>query len=190
MAQSDKPPQEKLESMIAFTNLLSKARLTRMTEELKDIVQDLYELMVQTAAYDQVGSQIRSQDVLVTTLTHLHKSLTTLSTTANSLLPESSPLNDTNDPTPSSKDILIPPELLHYVDGGRNPDIYTREFVELARRGNQIMKGKQEAFGAFRDVLAREIGFGLPEVREDVRGVLEGAGVERGMGWEEGVTME
>lgn len=37
-------------------------------EELKDIVQDLYELMVQAAAYDQVGSGIKSRDVLIDTM--------------------------------------------------------------------------------------------------------------------------
>lgn len=58
---------------------------------------------------------------------------------------------------------------MQYVDNGRNPDIYTREFVELARRGNQQLAGKMTAFGAFRDVLAGEMGKALPELREDVR---------------------
>lgn len=144
--------------------------------------------MVQTAAYDQVGHQIRSQDVLISTLTRLHQSLTTVSITATSLLTESDPTLH-NNPKAPSRDILIPPELLHYVDGGRNPDIYTREFVELARRGNQIMKGKKEAFGGFRDILAREIGQGCPELREDVNRVLKGGGVGE-MKWEEDAKME
>jgi mediator of RNA polymerase II transcription subunit 10 len=70
----------------------------------------------------------------------------------------------------------VPPELLQYVDNGRNPDIYTREFVELARKGNQLMKGKQEAFASFRDVLAGEMGKALPELREDVGRVLDETG--------------
>lgn len=70
----------------------------------------------------------------------------------------------------------MPPELIQYVDGGRNPDIYTREFVELARRGNQLMKGKQEAFASFRDILAREMASALPEVRSDVEKVVRETG--------------
>jgi mediator of RNA polymerase II transcription subunit 10 len=48
--------------------------------------------------------------------------------------------------------------------------------VELARRGNQLMKGKKEAFGSFRDVLAREMASALPEVRKDVERVVRSTG--------------
>jgi hypothetical protein len=36
---------------------------------------------------------------------------------------------------------LEPPEIIDYVDSARNPDIYTREFVELVQRGNQDLRG-------------------------------------------------
>lgn len=48
--------------------------------------------------------------------------------------------------------------------------------MELARRGNQLMRGKMAAYGDFRDVLAREMGRALPEVREDVEKVVEATG--------------
>ena len=70
----------------------------------------------------------------------------------------------------------VPPELLEYVENGRNPDIYTREFVELVRRGNQLMRGKVRAFAAFRDVLAEQMAQGMPELRADVERVLEATG--------------
>lgn len=70
----------------------------------------------------------------------------------------------------------MPPELLEYVENGRNPDIYTREFVELVRRGNQLMRGKQSAFASFRDVLAEQMSSAMPELREDVAKVLEATG--------------
>ena len=70
----------------------------------------------------------------------------------------------------------MPPELLQYVDQGRNPDIYTREFVELARRGNQLMRGKEKAFEAFRDCLAREMLAALPELGPDVEAVVAATG--------------
>ncbi|KAI9740659.1 MAG: RNA polymerase II mediator complex subunit [Claussenomyces sp. TS43310] len=146
--------------------------------QLQNIVQDLYELMVQASAYDNVGPGVQSRDVLVGTIEHLHQSLTTIHQTAATLA---------RDP---ARDVRIPPELIQYVDAGRNPDIYTREFVELARRGNQLMRGKQAAFAAFRNTLAAEMTRGLPELDEDVRRVVEatgggggsGAGVEPGVG--------
>ena len=70
----------------------------------------------------------------------------------------------------------MPPELLEYVENGRNPDIYTREFVELVRRGNQLMKGKARAFGSFRDVLAEQMASAMPELREDVKTVVQATG--------------
>jgi mediator of RNA polymerase II transcription subunit 10 len=41
---------------------------------------------------------------------------------------------------------------------------------------NQLGRGKAHAFRGFRDVLARELGSALPEVRGDVERVLEGTG--------------
>jgi mediator of RNA polymerase II transcription subunit 10 len=70
----------------------------------------------------------------------------------------------------------VPPELLAYVENGRNPDIYTREFVETVRRGNQLLKGKLHAFGSFRDVLAAEMAAAMPELRQDVDRVCEATG--------------
>lgn len=70
----------------------------------------------------------------------------------------------------------MPPELVKYVEGGRNPDIYTREFVELVRRGNQLVRGKMGAFETFRDVLAGEMSSAMPELKGDVDRVLEATG--------------
>ena len=86
------------------------------------------------------------------------------------------PLQDPNLPSagrPRGALPAIPPELIQYVENGRNPDIYTREFVELVRRGNQLMRGKMAAFASFRDVLAGEMRSALPEVAGDVDRVVE-----------------
>jgi len=48
--------------------------------------------------------------------------------------------------------------------------------VELARRGNQLMLGKEKAFASFRDVLAREMITALPELKGDVETVIEATG--------------
>lgn len=76
----------------------------------------------------------------------------------------------------------MPPELVKYVEGGRNPDIYTREFVELVRRGNQLVRGKMGAFETFRDVLAGEMTSAMPELKGDVDRVLEATGKKDGPG--------
>ena len=74
----------------------------------------------------------------------------------------------------------LPPEIIDYVDAARNPDIYTREFVELVQRGNQDLKGKMEAFASFRDVLAREIRGAMPECSGEVERVLSATGGRTG----------
>ena len=70
--------------------------------------------------------------------------------------------------------MLVPPEIIAYVEEGRNPDIYTREFVELVQRGNAYVRGKSEALLGFRDALAEEVGAEWPECEGWVRGVVGG----------------
>ncbi|CAH0049076.1 unnamed protein product [Clonostachys solani] len=126
--------------------------------KLKDVVQELYQIMVQVSTYDAMGRS--SKEVLSSEIKNLSQALQALHTAA-------SPPNQ----LPS-----VPPELLDYVENGRNPDIYTREFVEAVRRGNQLLKGKLHAFGSFRDVLAAEMAAAMPELRQDVDRVCEATG--------------
>lgn len=86
-------------------------------------------------------------------------------TTANSLAALSS--------ESSSLSVHIPPEIVEYVESGRNPDIYTREFVELAQKQNQYLKGKSEAFADFRDELAKEIVKAMPNLKDEVEKRIE-----------------
>lgn len=108
------------------------------------------------------GRSTSSRDVLARELGSLSQALQTVHRTSTTrTLPQ------------------VPPELVTYVDNGRNPDVYTREFVELVRRGNQLMAGKERAFAAFRDVLAAEIESAMPELRGDVDKVLDATGGRR-----------
>ncbi|KAI0095713.1 transcription factor subunit Med10 of mediator complex-domain-containing protein [Nemania sp. FL0031] len=136
-----------------------------LEQQLKDTIQSMHNIMVQVTAYDTATSSSlspapsstarSSRDVLVAELNALSRSLQTIHRTATTrTLP------------------AVPPELVEYVDNGRNPDIYTREFVELVRRGNQLMRGKQSAFASFRDVLAGEIEAAMPELRDDALRVV------------------
>ncbi|UNI14027.1 RNA polymerase II mediator complex subunit [Purpureocillium takamizusanense] len=130
-----------------------------LEQQLKDIIQDLYNIMVQVTTYDTTGRP--SREVLSNQVKTLSTSLQTLHASADHPLAA----------LPS-----VPPELLEYVENGRNPDIYTREFVELVRRGNQLMRGKAAAFASLRDVLAADMAAAMPELRDDVERVLDATG--------------
>jgi len=79
--------------------------------------------------------------------------------------------------------VAVPPEIIEYIENGRNPDVYNREFVEVAQRMNMMLKGKSEAFAMFRDVLAGEIGRieGMGEAVERIRSGGIGAGEGNGV---------
>ncbi|RSL50431.1 hypothetical protein CEP53_008814 [Fusarium sp. AF-6] len=147
-----------------------------LEQELKDVIQDLYQIMVQIATYDSVGrpsKEVLSNEMYESPHTpsplcdRLTLSRKTLSQSLQKVHISASPPNN----LPS-----VPPELLEYVEHGRNPDIYTREFVELVRRGNQLMRGKRHAFETFRDTLAENMTTAMPELREDVAQVVEATG--------------
>ena len=78
-------------------------------------------------------------------------------------------------PSSSVNGIELPPEILDYVDGGRNPDVYTREFIELVQRGNAVLNGKQEGFRSFSEIFAREIARAMPECKSQVDKVMRHA---------------
>lgn len=43
-------------------------------------------------------------------------------------------------------DKQIPIDVIDYIDQGRNPDVYTREFVELLLKQNQFITGKMDVY--------------------------------------------
>jgi mediator of RNA polymerase II transcription subunit 10 len=77
-----------------------------------------------------------------------------------------------------SVSIDIPPDIILYVESSRNPDVFTREFVELAQRGNQQLKGRAEAYRLLRDTLAKDIVAAMPELRNDVARICQSTGDE------------
>ncbi|KAI0131618.1 mediator complex, subunit Med10 [Hypoxylon sp. NC0597] len=141
-----------------------------LEQQLKDTIQTLTNVMVQVTNYDSTLSASNpnpstspasrsSRDVIANELRTLSSNLQAIHARAV-------------DPAPDRALPHIPPELIQYVDNGRNPDIYTREFVELVRRGNQLARGKQSAFASFRDVLAGEMDKAMPELRDDTASVV------------------
>lgn len=102
-----------------------------------------------------------------TTLDPAHGDAASKQPNSNPALPQADPPLHT---------IQLPPEIVDYVDAARNPDIYTREFVELVQKGNQDLKGKAEAFSSFRDTLAREMASAMPECKKEVIRVVKATG--------------
>ncbi|KAJ9629884.1 RNA polymerase II mediator complex subunit [Taxawa tesnikishii (nom. ined.)] len=130
------------------------ATLDEVDAHLKAIINNLYILITQSYEYHGTNtSQAMSSEIR-----ELIKNLVNLSKTANRL------------------PLALPPEVIGYVENSRNPDIYTREFVELAQKLNQQLKGRSQAFADFRDILAREMTSALPDCRDDIRKIVESTG--------------
>ena len=129
-------------------------RISRTPDNLRSTIQTLFTIQSNTHGY--LGPE--TQRALVKNFIDLNSDLQGVSRSSQEL------------------NKSLPPELLEYIDNGRNPDIYTREFVELVQQGNRYLKGKSQAFADFRDTLAKDMVEEWPEMKEAVDRVLEGKG--------------
>jgi hypothetical protein len=130
---------------------------------IKGIIQHLTDIQLQTHGYIP-----QTQDLLVDKLTDLTTALAELKRLTS---PQESPNNYIHQ-------VAIAPEIVDYVDDGRNPDIFTRDFVEIVQRGNAVVHGKQRAFRDFTEVYARKLKEGIPGVSAQVDRVLRNAGFD------------
>ncbi|KAF1996509.1 RNA polymeras-like protein II mediator complex subunit 10 [Amniculicola lignicola CBS 123094] len=121
--------------------------------QLKDVVQNMYNLIVQ--AVDNHGNP--TQEATKREFHALVSSMISLTQRAPDVV------------------VNIPPEVTTYVERSRNPDIFTREFVETCQRMNQMLKGRSEAYLLLRDTLARDIMSAIPELKGEVEAVLQNA---------------
>lgn len=78
-----------------------------------------------------------------------------------------------NDPESSLQNVNIPFEVVQYIEDGRNPDIYTREFVEAIRRSNQYQRAKMHGLKLLRDSLAEKISEEFPDLESAVQDILK-----------------
>ncbi|RMZ84405.1 hypothetical protein DV738_g653, partial [Chaetothyriales sp. CBS 135597] len=131
---------------------------------MKTVVQNMFDV-TQTV----VGFVPESQNLLVDRVDQLVQNLAHLTNITD---PHVSPDNPVHG-------IKIAPEIVDYVDDGRNPDIFSRDFVERVQRGNMVMKGKQEAFRSFAQVFAEELKKGIGGVNKQVDQVMENAGFDK-----------
>lgn len=130
---------------------------------LKDVVNDLFLIQSQVHEFHSDHQQnLNSKiDDLVESLANV-QGLTSK---------EESPNNPIHD-------VLIAPDIIDYVDDGRNPDIYTRDFVELVQRGNAVLNGRLKAFRDFSAILASKIKTSVPELNDEVDMIMNKAGIQ------------
>ncbi|GMG23572.1 unnamed protein product [Ambrosiozyma monospora] len=69
--------------------------------------------------------------------------------------------------------VSIPLEIINYIEDGRNPDIYTREFVEVVRKINQHLNGKSLAFEKFQNMLGHSIVKEFPDLEKQVEEITK-----------------
>lgn len=72
---------------------------------------------------------------------------------------------------PFTQQYPVPMDVMAYIEDGRNPDIYTREFVEVAARTNARIKGKMLGFEKLRDVLGAKLVEEFPRLEAGVQDV-------------------
>ena len=132
------------------------------SDSLKDVIQNLYDIQSQT-----YGFRPETQPVLINQIEELTHSLAKLQDLADPIIHPNSSLHE----------LFVAPEIIDYVDDGRNPDIYGREFIETVQRGNAVLNGKKQAFKDFGVVFAQMLKEGIGGVDKQVDRVMEHAGM-------------
>lgn len=142
--------------------------LETVEQQVATIIESFIELGV--SVYDFPGTQEATQGMV-----------TNLRRNVDRLLK----LNQrSNDPKSQLSKVNIPMEVLQYIEDGRNPDIYTREFVEAIRRSNQYQRAKMNGLRQLRDSLAEKIAEEFPDLEQSVQGIVErtGGSTQHGQG--------
>jgi len=78
---------------------------------------------------------------------------------------------------PESRDLLIPNEVVDFVDQGRNPEMYTRDLVERVAGENMYTNGIIDSISSYQKYLASEMKLAFPELGEAIEelGILQHA---------------
>ncbi|ABN65083.2 predicted protein [Scheffersomyces stipitis CBS 6054] len=135
--------------------------MTTSTIEQKDENEPLL------ATADQVSALIESfieLGVLVHDNQGTQQSHTALTHKTNQVISQLSGLTS----SPFTHQFPIPVDVISYIEDGRNPDIYTREFIEVTAKSNARLKGKMKAFARLRDVLGEKLGNEFPRLVDSI----------------------
>ncbi|KAK6459511.1 mediator of RNA polymerase II transcription subunit 10 [Scheffersomyces xylosifermentans] len=73
--------------------------------------------------------------------------------------------------SPFTHQYPIPVDVISYIEDGRNPDIYTREFIEVTAKSNARLKGKMHGFAKLRDVLGNKLGNEFPRLVDSIEDI-------------------
>ncbi|KAI7540440.1 hypothetical protein KC331_g9164 [Hortaea werneckii] len=133
---------------------MAESTIEEVDVHLRNIINSLYLLIM--SIHDYQGAETLKS--VTTEIKHLINLLVTTSRTARRL------------PT------FIPVEIIGYVESTRNPDIYTRDFVELVMRYNQSLAGQSAGLAQLRDIFGKEIMSAIPELSQDVNEILVATG--------------
>jgi len=154
------PPEEDSEDPEDMSNRPVYPESGGAAEAIKDVIQDLFALQQHVHQFKP-----EQQDGLNRQVEHVAKSLSTLDEIVKK---PNNPLHN----------LKVAPEIIEYVDDARNPDIFSREFVELVQRGNSVMNGKQQAFRSFSQIYAKKLKDAFDGMDEEVDLIMDNAGME------------
>lgn len=124
--------------------------LVSTTEQLLGLIESFIELGV--LVHDNQGTQ---------------QSHTALTHKTNQVISQLSSLTDSG----FTHQYPIPVDVISYIEDGRNPDVYTREFVEVTAKSNARLKGKMLGFQKLRDVLGDKLGKEFPELGDAIEDI-------------------
>ncbi|KAL6950749.1 RNA polymerase II mediator complex subunit [Hanseniaspora vineae] len=127
---------------------------------LREIIEGFIELGV--SVYDYPGSEESQQGMLTGLKRHVDK-IKNLNLSVD-------------DPQTALHKVNIPLDVLQYIEDGRNPDVYTREFVEAIQLANNYQREKQKAMKLLRDSLAEQIKKEFPDLEQQVEGIVKRTG--------------
>lgn len=90
-----------------------------------------------------------------------------LTVTTNKVISQLSGLTS----SPYTYQYPIPVDVISYIEDGRNPDIYTREFIEVTAKSNARLKGKMEGFEKLRNVLSDKLIKEFPRLTDEINDI-------------------
>lgn len=126
--------------------------LINTTSQLSQLIESFVELGV--LVHDNQGTQ-QSNTALI------HK--------VNQLVSQLSQLTA----SPFTTQYPIPVDVISYIEDGRNPDIYTREFIEVVAKLNSKLKGKMKGFELLRDILSEKLVEEFPRLKKEIEVIRE-----------------
>ncbi|KAK3810933.1 MAG: transcription factor subunit Med10 of mediator complex-domain-containing protein [Benniella sp.] len=72
-------------------------------------------------------------------------------------------------------DMMVPWEVLSYIEDGKNPDLFSKSFIEAVAGENQFTNGKITALKSFEDALTQNLGSVFPDEMKQYEQVLSEA---------------